>query len=150
MFALINDDKSLSSLIRRAIASGARFNLVLHEAAYNCLARVDGNGDVRPLNTLYAGLAPAARNALKAWAVKFGKVRFVPEQNGFKVAKSVTHTDFEAAAATSPMDYQREIKPKTAKVFDLATEIAKLVEKAEKHEAAPKAIEALRNAIKAA
>lgn len=151
-FLALNSDKSVFGLNKQAHTATNKAAEIVHHAAWQCLARVDANNDVRPLNHLYAGLKPAARLALKAWAVKFGKVRFETNLDGFKAATKTTldADTLKARAEIGPFEYQRANKPKVAKVFDLASEIKKLAERAGRHNITGKPVELLLQAAKAA
>lgn len=133
---LVND---IDACIAAAHKGSGVFSEALHLAAFNCMNSVDVNGDTRPLNRLFEKLPIGAQNALKAWCLHFGAVKYDADLLGFKVNRAIDKSsdEYKAIAAeretVGPMEYRREAKPKVAKTFDLASEVAKLTQKAIKN-----------------
>jgi hypothetical protein len=133
---LVND---IDACIAAAHKGSGVFSEALHLAAFNCMNAVDVNGDTRPLNRLFEKLPIGAQNALKAWCLHFGAVKYDADLLGFKLNRSIDKTtdEYKALAAereaTGPMEYRREARPKVTKQFDLASEVAKLTARAIKN-----------------
>ena len=149
VITLLNDTRAIDRAINAAITSGGKFGQVLHLAAYNCLVLCANNNDVRPLNRLYAGLTPAARDALQLWAVKFGNVHFSQKQKAFSHDKKRT-ADVSGMLAIGPMDYRKEKVARQPVAFDLKAELERILKRAEKHNISGKPVQLIEQAIRAA
>lgn len=149
-FNLINDPKVLDRLIRKVHASEGKFDAVFHEAAYNCLHVIDASGNTGPLDRLYAKLTPVSKEALRLWAVKFGKCRWSAKSSAIIFDRKVQSTDFAGAADISPLAYRKAKSAPIAHTFNLATEIERLVKRAIKNNINGKPITLLEAARKAA
>ena len=146
---LVND---IDACIAAAHKGSGVFSEALHLAAFNCLHHVDANGDTRPLNRLFEKLPIGAQNALKAYCLHFGAVKYDADLLGFKLNRSIDKStdEYKAIAAeretVGPMEYRREVRAKVTKQFDLASEISKLITRAIKNGYSGEPIKALQMA----
>lgn len=126
---VIDKAAEVTKLIDSIESRGKKLAADIHRAAVSCLYHADKHGDVTLMQRLLVAVPDfSRRNALIAWAVKFGK--FAPSEDG----KSVVYlkhgeTDIEGGAAVPFWDFKPE-QPFTQ--FDLGAELAKLVKRAEK------------------
>lgn len=81
--ALIKEAAALNKAIATLNKRGEVWQAMAHRVALSCLYRVEDNGDIRPLNVMFAGLPAASRsNGFVKWACAFGKVEFLEAEDG--------------------------------------------------------------------
>lgn len=120
--------KALTQAVQDVIQQGKDFEQRLHLVACSAIQHSIKHHNTTPIDTLIRGLTGAVRrNALIAWAVKFGEC--APAEDGKGVDHFKKDGDLAGAMVTPFWDFKPEA-PFTA--FDLGAELAKLVKKAEK------------------
>lgn len=117
--------KAIDSIARRA----KKLDTDIHVTAVSCLHHADKHGDVTLMQNLIKAMGRSQRkNALIGWASAFGK--FQPDEAGKNVVFNRDGTtDMTSAQGESPWDFAPE---KPFQAFDLSSELAKLVKKAQK------------------
>jgi len=120
--------KALTAAVTDVIKQGKDFEQRLHLVACSAIQHSIKHHNTTPMDSLIRGITGAVRrNALIAWAVQFGECQ--PAEDGKGVEHCKKEGDIEGGMAKPFWDFKPEA-PFTA--FDLGTELAKLVAKAEK------------------
>jgi hypothetical protein len=120
--------KALTTAVTDVIKQGKDFEQRLHLVACSAIQHSIKHHNTTPLDTLIRGVTGAVRrNALIAWAVKFGECK--PAEDGKGVDHLKKEGDLDGAMALPFWEFKPE-QPFTA--FDLGAELAKLVARAEK------------------
>ena len=146
---LLNNDKDVNKIIALCGSQSAKFAENYHIAAYNSLAAIAANGDIRRLQRLYDVVSGVkTKSALVQYSLAFGKVRFKTKEQVFVYAAK-KEGDLIGAEKIGPVDYVRAVTPRVKAAFDLKAEIAKLTAKAIKAHITGKPVDLLNQAIAA-
>lgn len=120
--------KALTAAIDKVIKAHGEFEKELHIVAFSALAHSVNHHNTDPMDRLVRGLGGSVRkNALIAWAIKFGECKASEDGKGIEHCKK--EGDLVTAEAKPFWEFKPEV-PFTA--FDLGAELAKLVKRAEK------------------
>lgn len=119
---------ALNKAIDKVLSSHKEFEEQLHLVACSALQHSIKNHNTTPIDRLVRGLGGSVRkNALIAWAVKFGECQ--PSEDGKGIDHCHKEGDLQGAMAAPFWEFKPEV-PFTA--FDLGKELANLVKRAEK------------------
>lgn len=120
--------KALTAAVTDVIKQGKDFEERLHLVACSAIQHSLKHHNTTPIDSLIRGITGAVRrNALIAWAVKFGECQ--PAEDGKGVDHCKKGGDIGSAMATPFWDFKPEAP---FQAFDLGAELAKLVKRAEK------------------
>jgi len=134
--------KAIDSIARR----GAKLDEDIQDAALSCLHRVQEHGDVGYLCRLFNSMPRGSRrNALAEWAAKYGKVKINMDKTTNKEQPFLYwkegNTDYEGAVS-EPWYKCKPEKP-VDEEFDFASQLQRLLQKAQKAKDAGKAVKGL-------
>lgn len=74
-FVLIESEAKINAAIASIAKSGAKLDTLVHQAAVSCLKHIDVHHNVTVMTKLVDALPPSARkNAVRDWAIAFGKL----------------------------------------------------------------------------
>lgn len=135
-------DKAIASIKSR----GAKLDADIQTCALSILAHIDKHGDITKFTALFEAMPKGSRrNALVAWACEFGKlaVNLEPETKALKpfLFKRDAETNLASAAGKPWFDFKPE-KP-VDEEFDFASQLQRLLQKAQKAKDAGKPVKGL-------
>jgi hypothetical protein len=136
---LIEGAANINRAIDAVTTSGKKLQVELHRIALSCLQHADKHGDITLMQRLIEGVPAFGRkNALKTWAIHFGKFK-LSEDGTLQYAKSAK-TDLMAAMALPFWEFtpEPELRP-----FDLAKSLDRIIAEYNRHKAKPVAGEHL-------
>lgn len=134
--------KAIDSIARR----GAKLDADIQDAAMACLWRIQEHGDVGYLCRLFNSMPRGSRrNALAEWAAKYGKVQINTDKTTNKEQPFLFwkegNTDYDGAMAEPWYECRKE-KP-IEEAFDFASQLQRLLQKAQKAQDAGKTVKGL-------
>ena len=109
-FVLIESEAKINAVIATISKNGQKLDTLVHQAAVSCLKHIDMHHNVTVMTKLVDALPASARkNALRDWALAFGKLGWDEDAECFTYAKDKA-TMLEEAMITPYWKYKPEAK----------------------------------------